>query len=146
MSEVQQAAEALSFEVVKVGIKQSEELDSAFAGVKGQVDGMYVCQSNLIVANRNRINALALSNRIPTMHNFRNYVQGEGLISYGASLTDQFAQAADLVNTILRGTKPADLPVQQPTKYELVINLETAHALGLTIPPQLLARADEVSE
>jgi putative tryptophan/tyrosine transport system substrate-binding protein len=146
MGEAQEAAAALSFEVVRVGIRQVEELDSAFAAFRGRADGLYVCQSNLIVANRIQVNALALSTRLPTTHNLRSYTQAGGVLSYGASLADQFARAADLVNKILRGAKPADLPVQQPTKYELVINLKTAHALGLTVPPTLLARADEVIE
>ncbi len=146
MGEVQEAAQALRFEVAKMGIRQSDELDAAFAALNGRADGLYVCQSNLIVANRNRVNALALSTRLPTMHNFRSYVQAGGLISYGPSLADQFARAADFVHKILRGAKPADLPVQQPTKYELVINLRTAKALGLEVPPSLLARADEVIE
>ena len=146
LGEVQEAAQALRFEIATVGIKQSDELDSALAGLNGRADGLYVCQSNLIVANRDRVNVLALSNRLPTMHNFGSYVQTGGLISYGSSLTDQFARAADFVSKILRGAKPADLPVQQPTKYELVINLKTAKALGLTVPGVLLARADEVIE
>ena len=146
MGEVQEAAQALRLEIVKVDIRQSEELDSAFATLNGRVDALYVCQSNLIVANRIRVNALALSTRLPTMHNFRSYVQAGGLISYGPSLADQFARAADLVNKILRGAEPADIPVEQPTKYELAINLKTAKSLRLDVPPALLARADEVIE
>jgi putative tryptophan/tyrosine transport system substrate-binding protein len=93
-----------------------------------------------------RINALALASRLPTIFNFRENVVAGGLMSYGANVPDLFRRAADFVDKILRGTKPTDIPVEQPTKFDLVINLKTAKALGLTLPPMLLARADEVIE
>jgi putative ABC transport system substrate-binding protein len=96
--------------------------------------------------HRLRINTLALGARLPTMHSLREYVEASGLISYGPSWSDQWRRAADYIDKILRGAKPADLPVQQPTKFDLIINLTTAQALGLTVPPTLLARADEVIE
>ena len=96
--------------------------------------------------NRNQINSLALSARLPTLHGQKPYVEAGGLMSYGANIPDLFRRAADLVDKVLRGTKPGDIPVEQPTKFELVINLNTAKALGLEIPPTLLARADEVIE
>jgi ABC-type uncharacterized transport system substrate-binding protein len=89
---------------------------------------------------------LALGARLPTMHSLREYVEASGLISYGPSWSDQWRRAADYIDKILRGAKPADLPVQQPTKFDLIINLTTAQALGLTVPPTLLARADAVIE
>jgi putative ABC transport system substrate-binding protein len=95
---------------------------------------------------RIRINTLALGARLPTMHGFREYVESGGLMSYGANFPDLFRRAADFVNKILRGAKPADIPVEQPTKFDLIINITTAKALGLEIPPTLLARADEVIE
>ena len=100
----------------------------------------------MIFTNRVRINTLALGARLPTMYNFREYVQAGGLISYGANLTDLFRRSAEYVDKILRGTKPGDIPVEQPTKFDFVINLTTAKALGLDVPPTLLARADEVIE
>jgi putative ABC transport system substrate-binding protein len=100
----------------------------------------------LIFSNRVRISTLAVGARVPTMYNFREYVQAGGLMSYGPNFPDLFRRAADYVDKILRGSKPADIPVEQPTKFDLVINLTTARALGLTIPPTLLARADEVIE
>jgi putative tryptophan/tyrosine transport system substrate-binding protein len=99
-----------------------------------------------VLAHRTRINGLALDTRLPTMHGFREYVEAGGLISYGPNVPDLFRRSADFVNRILRGAKPADIPIEQPTKFDLVINLKTATALGLEVPPTLLARADEVIE
>ena len=96
--------------------------------------------------NRVRLNSLALSARWPTIHGAREQVEAGGLISYGTNLTDLFRRSGDFVDKILRGTKPGDIPVEQPTKFDLVINITTAKALGLEIPPTLLARADEVIE
>jgi len=100
----------------------------------------------LVVANLTRINILAVGARLPTMFNTRAYVKAGGLLSYGPNLSDLFRRAAELVDKILRGTKPGDIPVEQPTKFELVVNLTTAQALGLTIPDSLLLRADELIE
>ena len=97
-------------------------------------------------ANRVRINTLALGLRLPTMHGYREYVEAGGLISYGPNIPNLFQRAAEFVDKILRGAKPADIPVEQPTKFDLVINLTTAKALGLTIPESFLLRADEVIE
>jgi putative ABC transport system substrate-binding protein len=96
--------------------------------------------------NRVRINTWALAGRLPTMHGFREHVEAGGLMSYGPNFPDLFRRAAGHVDKILRGAKPADLPVEQPTKFDLIINLTTADALGLAVPPTLLARADEVIE
>jgi putative ABC transport system substrate-binding protein len=113
---------------------------------KGRAEAIYVCLDPLVVTNRVRISTLALAARLPTMHGFRELVEAGGLMSYGPNLPDLFRRAADFVDKILRGTKPADIPVEQPTKFELVINLKTARALGLTVPDKLLAAADEVIE
>jgi putative tryptophan/tyrosine transport system substrate-binding protein len=114
--------------------------------IKNRADALYVASDPLLNSNRVRINTLALGARLPTMHGFREYVEAGGLMSYGPSLPNQFRRAGDFVDMILRGAKPGDLPVEQPTKFDLVINLTTARALGLEIPPILLARADEVIE
>jgi putative ABC transport system substrate-binding protein len=96
--------------------------------------------------NRTRINILAVGARLPTMHGLRDYVEAGGLMSYGPNFPDLWRRAGDFVDKILRGAKPADIPVEQPTKFDLIINLTTAKALGLDVPPTLLARADEVIE
>jgi putative ABC transport system substrate-binding protein len=112
----------------------------------GQTDGLYVCTDVLVNVHRIRINTLALGARLPTMYSIREYVEAGGLMSYGPNLADMFRRAAGYVDKILRGAKPADLPIEQPTKFELVVNLTTARTIGLIIPPTLLARADEVIE
>jgi putative ABC transport system substrate-binding protein len=117
-----------------------------FEALKGRADALYVCADPLLNTNRIRINILAVAARLPTMHGFREYVEAGGLMSYGANFPDLHRRAADYVDKILRGAKPADLPVEQPTKFNLVINLTTAQALGLTIPQTFLLRADEVLE
>ena len=114
--------------------------------MNGRAQGLYVATDPFMTTHRVRINTLALSMRLPTMHGIRDYVEMGGLMSYGASFPDLWRRAGDYVDKILRGAKPADLPVEQPTKFDLIINLVTANALGLTVPPTLLARADEVIE
>jgi putative tryptophan/tyrosine transport system substrate-binding protein len=127
-------------------VRRAEDIAPAFAALKGQADALYVVVDALVVANLARINILAVGARLPTMFNTRAYVKAGGLMSYGPNLSDLFRRAADMVDKILRGAKPADIPVEQPTKFDLIINLTTAKALGLEIPPTLLARADEVIE
>ena len=133
--------EALTFE-----IRRAEEIAPGFEALKGRADALYVAADPLVNTNRVRINTLALAARLPTMHGTRDYVEAGGLMSYGPNIPDQYRRAADYVDKILRGAKPGDLPVEQPTKFDLIINLTTAKALGLTIPPSVLARADEVIE
>jgi putative ABC transport system substrate-binding protein len=118
----------------------------AFEALKGRADALYVCIDALVNANRIRINTSALGARLPTMHGSRDYVEAGGLMSYGPNYPDLFRRAADYVDKILHGAKPGDIPVEQPTKFDLVINVTTAKALGLDVPPTLLARADEVIE
>ena len=118
----------------------------AFGTRKSGAQALYVCLDALVNANHARINTLALGARLPTIHPFRDYLGTGGLMSYGAINADLFRRSGDYVNKILRGAKPGDLPVEQPTKFELIINLKTAAALGLDIPVSLLARTDEVIE
>jgi putative ABC transport system substrate-binding protein len=110
------------------------------------VQALYVLPDPVLFTHRLRINTLALGARLPTMHSLREYVEASGLISYGPNWPHQWRRAADYVDKILRGAKPADIPVEQPTKFDLIINLTTAKALGLTVPDKLLALADEVIE
>jgi putative tryptophan/tyrosine transport system substrate-binding protein len=146
MSEVQAAAKALGLDVVTLEIRRTEDIAPAFETLKGRAQALYVAGDPLMITNRVRINTLALGARLPTTYNQREYVEAGGLMSYGPNFPDLFRRAGDYVDKILRGTKPADIPVEQPTKFDLVINLTTAKALGLEIPPTLLARADEVIE
>ena len=127
-------------------IRRAEDIAPAFEAIKGRVQALYVTVDPLTITNRIRINTLALGARLPTMYALREYVDAGGLMSYGPNFPDLFRRAADYVDKILRGAKPADIPVEQPTKFDLVINLITAKALGLEVPPSLLARADEVIE
>jgi putative ABC transport system substrate-binding protein len=146
MNEVQHAARMLGLDAVTLEIRRTEDIEPAFETLKGGAQALYVCTDPLVSTSLARINTLAISERLPTMHGIREYVEAGGLMSYGANFPDLFRRAADLVDKILRGTKPADIPVEQPTKFVLVINLVTARALRLTVPPTLLARADEVIE
>jgi putative ABC transport system substrate-binding protein len=135
---------ALNLEIALLEIRRPEDIAPAFTGL--QADALYVGGSSLIAANRTRIITLALGARLPTIFLARDYVHAGGLMSYGESAVDEFRRAAELVDKILRGTKPGDIPVEQPTRFELLINLTTAKAIGLTIPEAFLARADEVIE
>ena len=146
MREVQAAARTLSLEVASLEIRQAEEIAPAFAALNAQADALYVVGDALVNANRTRIITLALGARLATIFDNRNFAQAGGLMSYGPNFADMFRRTAELVDKILRGKNPGDIPVEQPTKFDLVINLTTAKALGLTIPPTLLARADEVIE
>jgi len=144
--EVQVAALKLAVGVAPLEIRRAEDIPSVFEAHKGEADALYVVVNNLVSANRARIIASALGARLPTIFNVREYVQAGGLMSYGASYSDLFRQTATIADKILRGAKPRDIPVEQPTKFALVINLTTAKALGLTVPNTLLATADEVIE
>jgi ABC-type uncharacterized transport system substrate-binding protein len=146
MREVQTTARMFGLDVIILEIRRVDDIAPAFESLKGRADALYVTTDPFVNTNRNRINTLALGEGLPTMHGFRELVEAGGLMSYGPSFPDLFRRAGDFVDKILRGAKPADLPVEQPTKFELVINLTTAKALGLTFPPTLLARADEVIE
>src|SRR6516162_8298481 len=146
LGEVQAAARALGLEVITSELRRAEDISPAFDALKGRADALYVCTDPLVNTHRIRVNTLALAARLPTIYLFRDYVEAAGLMSYGPSLPDLFRRAADYVDKILRGAKPGDIPVEQPTKFDLIINLTTAKALGLEISPLLLARADEVIE
>ena len=147
MAEVQTTTRALGLDVATVEIQRAEDIAPAIEAIKGHTDALYVCIDPLTDANRVRIVTLALGARLPTMSGFRAEGGEVGpLIFYGPNVPDLFRRAAELVDKVLRGTKPSEIPVEQPTKFDLVINLKTAKALGLTVPSTLLARADEVIE
>ena len=146
MHTVTVAAQALGLQLHVVELRRAEELDTAFAAMtRAGVDALLVLgEPQLTDRLRGRIVDLAAQSRLPAMCDWRTYVDAGCLMSYGPSLSDTFRRAATYVDKILQGTKPADLPVEQPTKFELVINLKTAKALGLTIPPTVLFQADKV--
>jgi putative ABC transport system substrate-binding protein len=144
--EIQATAHTLGLEVANLEIRQTDDIAPALEALKGHADALYVATDPLVFTNRVRINSMAQDARLPTIYGSREYVDAGGLMSYGPSYTDLFRHAADYVDKILRGAKPSDIPVEQPTKFELVINLKIARALGLEVSPTLLARADEVIE
>jgi putative ABC transport system substrate-binding protein len=143
---VRATAHALDLEAARLEIWRSEEIAPAFEAISGKADALYVVSDALIAANRTLIVTLALSARLPTILSYRDYVKAGGLMSYGPNYADLFRRAAEMVDKILNGTKPSDIPIEQPSKFELVINLTTARAIGLTVPPTVLTRADEVIE
>jgi len=146
MDEVQAAARKLGLDVVPLEIRRAEDIGPALESAKGKADALYVITEPLANTNRVRINTLANVERLPTIYGERANVEAGGLMSYGANFPELFRRAADLVDKILRGPKPGDIPVEQPTKFDLTINLTTAKALGIAVPPSLLAQADDVIE
>ena len=144
--EAQAAARTLGLEVITLEIRRGEDIVPAFEALNGRAEALYVVADAIMFNHRFRINTLALAARLPTMYALREGVEVGGLMSYGPNYPDLFRRAGDYVDKILRGAKPGDIPVEQPTKFDLVINLTTAKVLGLTVPPTLLARADEVIE
>jgi putative tryptophan/tyrosine transport system substrate-binding protein len=143
---VRATAHALDLEAARLEIWRSEEIVPAFEAIRGKADALYVVSDALIAANRTLLTTLALSARLPTILSYGDYVEAGGLMSYGPNYANLFRRAADMVDKILHGTKPGDIPVEQPSKFELVINLTTARAIGLTVPSTVLARADKVIE
>ncbi len=146
IGEVQSAARKTGLEVELLEIRNAEDIAPAFARLTSATQALYVCGDALVTANRARISTLALGARLPTIYPDRAFLETGGLMAFGANNADLFRRAADYVDKILRGAKPADLPVEQPTKFTFAINLIAAKALGLTVPQMLLARADEVIE
>jgi putative ABC transport system substrate-binding protein len=145
--ETETAGRKLGIAVHSLPVRAPREMDATFEAVlRHNPDALITVEDPLTMNYRNEIAVFATTNRVPTLHGLREYVEAGGLMSYGADIADLYWRAAGYVDNILKGAKPADLPVQQPTKFQLVINLKTAKALGLEIPPTLLARADEVIE
>jgi putative ABC transport system substrate-binding protein len=140
------AAAKLGLEAFRLEVRKTEDIDPGIETLKGRADALYVCSDPLVTTHRVRINTLAVSQKLPTMYAFREYVQAGGLISYGPNFPDLFRRSGDYVDKILRGAKPADIPVEQPVKFDLIVNNTTAKALGLTIPETFLMRANEVIE
>jgi putative tryptophan/tyrosine transport system substrate-binding protein len=144
--EVQTAAKTFRIEVERVAIHSLDEIPAVLNSLTGRAQAIYIPQTPLLNVGRARIVRLAVEAAIPTIHSAREFVEAGGLVSYGPNFADLFRRAGEYVNKILRGAKPADIPVEQPTKFDLIFNLRTAKALGLTLPLTLLARADEVIE
>jgi putative ABC transport system substrate-binding protein len=146
VGEGQVAARTLGLEITTLEIRRTEDIAPAFETLKSQTDALYVVSDPLMAASRTRIITFALSARLPTIFSYRDYVKAGGLMSYGPDYTDLFRRAADIVNKLLHGTKAGDVPVELPTKFEFVLNLTTAKALGLTIPASFLSLADDLIE
>jgi putative tryptophan/tyrosine transport system substrate-binding protein len=145
--ETQAAARALGLRLHSQDVQGPQDLEGAFAlTAQPRPDALLVLSDALLSMHRQHIAAFATQHRLPAMYGRRDYVEAGGLMAYGVDFRDHFHRAAAYVDNILKGAKPADLPVEQPMRFELVINLKTAEALGLTVPPTLLARADEVIE
>jgi putative ABC transport system substrate-binding protein len=146
MDAVEAAAKKLGLETFRIEVKKAEEIIPGVQSVGGRADALYVCTDPLITMDQVRINTLAISERLPTINAFRQYVEAGALMSYGPNFPDLFRRAGDLVDKILHGVKPADLPVEQPVKFDLIVNLTTAKALGLKIPESFLVRVTDVLE
>ena len=145
-SEVEAAAQKVGINFITLGVQRAQDIAPVFEGLRGPADALYVVADPLLNTNRAQIHLLAMTAKVPAIYNAREHSEAGGLIAYGPNFADLYRRAASFVDRILRGTKPGDIPVEQPTKFDLVINLKTARALGITIPPGLLIRADEVIE
>jgi putative ABC transport system substrate-binding protein len=146
MNEAKEAARVLGLDIIRLEVERAEDIARAFGQINGRAEGLYICIDTLLFFNRVHINTLALAARLPTTLSTREQVAEGGLMSYAPNFPHLFRRAADYVDKILHGAKPGEIPVEQPTKFDLIINLTTAKALGLTVPPTLLALADEVIE
>jgi len=146
MTDTDAAARELKLDVALLEIRRMQDIATVFENLNPQADALYVVVDQLIVANFNRILTFALSTRLPMIYSTRDFVSSGGLMSYGPSYVDLFRRAGDYVHRILKGAKPQDLPVEQPTRFELVLNLTTARALGLRVPEPFLSRVDEIIE
>jgi putative ABC transport system substrate-binding protein len=146
MERVEAAAAQLGLDAIRLEVRKVEDIIPSIEAVKGVADALYVCSDPFLTTQRVRINTLAVSARLPTMHAFREHVRAGGLMSYGPNFLDLFRRSGDYVDKILRGSKPADIPVEQPVKFDLVFNNVTAKALGLTIPESFLVRVTEMIE
>ena len=144
--EIEALVSVLGVQVTTVEIRRGEDIAPAFAGLKDRADALYIPATPLMNTHRVLINTLALDARLPTVHLYRDVLEGGGLMSYGPNFPELFRRGADYVDKIFRGTTPSQIPVEQPTKFDLIINLKAAKALGITVPPRLLAVADEVIE
>ena len=146
MESVKEAAAKLGLATFKLEVTKGEEIVPGLQALNGVADALYICSDPFLTTHRVRIHTLAIAQKLPTINAFREYVVAGGLLSYGPNFPDMFRRSADYVDKILRGAKPADIPVEQPVKFDLVINNTTAKAIGLTIPEQFLLRANEVIE
>jgi len=146
LSEVRSAARTLGLEVVAAEVQRAEDITPAFDMLKERAEAVYVSGDPLLFTNRARINSLAQGSRLATIFNYRDFVEAGGLMSYGPNFPDLFRRAAEYVDKILHGVKPGDIPIEQPTKFDLVVNVTTAKVLGLAVPPVLLSMATEVIE
>jgi len=144
---IEEASSVQGIEAAPIFVNRAEDLDSAFSSAsRAQANAILITSSPFFNAHRDRIVALTAQHRLPALYEFRDFVEAGGFMCYGADNRDVYHRVATYVDRILKGAKPADLPVEQPTKFELVINLKTAKALGLKIPPSVLGRADQVIE
>jgi putative tryptophan/tyrosine transport system substrate-binding protein len=146
LGDVQASAQVLGLDVIRVEIQQANDIAPSIETLMGRAGSLYVTADALTFTNHTQITSLAFAARLPVITGWPALAMGQSLVSYGPNVTDMFRRAAEFVDKILHGTKPSDMPVEQPTKFELLINLKTAKALGLTIPQSLLATADEVIE
>jgi putative ABC transport system substrate-binding protein len=145
LKEIEAAAGAFKVQLQQQDLLESKDIEPAFrAAANGRVDGVIVLVSSVLNSNRRRVVELAAKNRLPMIYPFREFVDAGGLMTYGVNFVDLYRRSATYIDKILKGVRPADLPVEQPTKFEFIINLKAAKQIGLTIPPNVLARADHV--